>query len=59
MMQSIDDCQVLIAGGMGWGAYESLKSRGIETVVTDVGNIEEAVNQYLQGKLTNHMERLH
>ena len=59
MAQSIDDCQVLIAGGMGWGAYESLKSRGIETIVTDVENIEEAVKFHLQGKLPNLMERLH
>jgi len=59
MMSNIDDCQVLIAGGMGWGAYESLKSHGIETVVTDVENIEEAIKLYLDGKLTNLMERLH
>jgi predicted Fe-Mo cluster-binding NifX family protein len=59
MMSNITDCQVLIAGGMGWGAYESLKSRGIETVVTDVENIEDAVKLYLKGKLPNLMERLH
>jgi predicted Fe-Mo cluster-binding NifX family protein len=59
MAQSIDDCQVLIAGGMGWGAYDSLKSRGIEAVVTDIANIDEAVNLYLQGNLPNLMERLH
>ena len=59
MAETIADCQVLIAGGMGWGAYESLKSRGIETVVTDVDDIEKAVTLYLQGKLPNLMERLH
>jgi predicted Fe-Mo cluster-binding NifX family protein len=59
MAQSIGDCQVLIAGGMGWGAYESLKSHGIETIVTDVENIEEAVRLYVEGKLPNLMERLH
>ncbi len=59
MAQSIDDCQVLIAGGMGWGAYESLKSHGIETIVTDVQNIEEAVRLYVDSKLPNLMERLH
>ena len=59
MAQGIADCQVLIAGGMGWGAYESLKSRGIETVVTDVENIEVAVRLYVDGKLPNLMERLH
>ena len=59
MAQSIEDCQVLIAGGMGWGAYDSFKSRSIETVVTDVAEIDEAVSLYLQGKLPNMMERLH
>jgi predicted Fe-Mo cluster-binding NifX family protein len=59
MAQSIDDCQVLIAGGMGWGAYDSLKSRGIETIITDVNDIDEAVKTYLQGNLPNLMEKLH
>ena len=59
MMENISDCQVLIAGGMGWGAYEGLKSRGIEPVVTDVDDIEEAVKLHLEGKLENQMERLH
>jgi predicted Fe-Mo cluster-binding NifX family protein len=59
MAQSIDDCQVLLAGGMGWGAYDSMKSRGIETIITDVKNIDEAVELYIGGKLSNLMERLH
>jgi len=59
MAQSIDDCKVLMAGGMGWGAYESLKHRNIEAIVTDVESIEEAVKLYLAGKLPNLIERLH
>ena len=59
MMENIADCQVLIAGGMGWGAYESLKSRNIQPIVTDVKSIDEAVKLYLEGKLPNLMERLH
>jgi predicted Fe-Mo cluster-binding NifX family protein len=59
MMGNIDDCQVLIAGGMGWGAYESLKNRGIEPLVTDADSIEEAIKLYLAGNLPNLMERLH
>ena len=50
---------MLITGGMGWGAYESMKSRGIEPIVTDFENIEEAVMLHLQNKLPNLMERLH
>lgn len=59
MAQNILDCSVLLAGGMGWGAYESLKSNNIEPVVTDVTDIEEAVKLYLEGNLPNLMERLH
>ena len=59
MVETIADCQVLIAGGMGWGAYESLKSCGIEPVVTDVESIDEAVKFHLADKLPNLMERLH
>ena len=59
MARSILDCAVLLAGGMGWGAYESLKSAGIEPVVTDVADVEKAVGLYLEGKLPNLMERLH
>jgi predicted Fe-Mo cluster-binding NifX family protein len=58
MAETIADCQVLIAGGMGWGAYESMKSYNIEPVVTDVESIDEAVKLYLAGKLPNLMERL-
>ena len=59
MAEAIADCQVLLVGGMGWGAFESLKSYNIEPVVTDVENIDEAVKRYVQGELPNLMERLH
>ena len=59
MAETIADCQVLLAGGMGWGAYESMQARNIETIVTDIGGIDEAVNLYIAGKLPNLMERLH
>ena len=59
MAETIADCQVLLTGGMGWGAYDSMKGYSIEPLVTDVENIDEAVNLYLAGKLTNLMDRLH
>jgi len=59
MAETISDCQVLLAGGMGWGAYEGMKSYNIEPVVTDIKNIDEAVKLYLEDKLPNLMERLH
>lgn len=59
MASTCDDCQVLLAGGMGWGAYDSLKGYGIEPIITDIANIDEAVQAYLDGAIENLMERLH
>ena len=59
MADTIVDCQVLLAGGMGRGAYESLKSYNIKPVVTDVGDIDQAVRLHVDGKLPNLMDRVH
>ena len=59
MLANIHDSQVLIAGGMGYGAYESLKNSGIEPIITDVEGIDEAVKLYMEGKLVNLMKKLH
>ncbi len=59
MLANILDSQVLIAGGMGYGAYESLKSAGIEPIITDSELIEEAVDLYLAGSLVNLVDQLH
>ena len=59
MAEAISDCQVLISGGMGWGAFESMRSYDIEAIVTDIQNIDEAINLYIAGNLPNLMDRLH
>jgi predicted Fe-Mo cluster-binding NifX family protein len=59
MAETIADCEVLIAGGMGWGAYESLKGYGIRPIVTDVGDIREAALRCAKGDLPDLMERVH
>ncbi len=59
MVVAIADCEVLLAGGMGAGAYESMKQANIRPVVTDVANIDEAVQAYLAGSLKDHVEKLH
>ncbi len=59
MADTITDCEVLIAGGMGWGAYESLKGYGIRPVVTDEGDIQNAALRYAKGELPDLMDRLH
>jgi predicted Fe-Mo cluster-binding NifX family protein len=59
MLDAIGDCQVLIARGMGAGAYDSIRAAGIRPIVTDVLMITDAVRTYLEGKLVDHVERLH
>jgi len=59
MAQAINDCQVLLCRGMGMGAYDSMKSLGIQPILTDIAGIDEAVKAYLDGHLVDHVERLH
>jgi len=60
MAKEISDCQILIAGGMGRGAYERLFENGINVIMTDKLDINDAVKTYIEGKLTNlYNERTH
>ena len=59
MAEVINDCQVLLCGGMGLGAYESMKDHGIRPIVTDLQDIDQAVKAYLAGTIVDHADRLH
>ena len=59
MSQAIQDCEVLICGGMGMGAYQSMQSFGITPLVTQIREIDEALQAYLSGDLRDETERLH
>jgi predicted Fe-Mo cluster-binding NifX family protein len=59
MAGSIADCQALLCGGMGMGAYESMRRLNIRPIVTDLRDIEAAVQAYLDGTLIDHTEKLH
>jgi len=60
MAREIGDCQVLIAGGMGRGAYDRFFSNGINVIMTDVREIKQAVELYIKGDLNNlFVERTH
>lgn len=59
MLEPIQDCAALIARGMGNGAYHALKLHQIEPFITDLVEIEDAVQAYLAGALVSHTERLH
>ncbi len=59
MTSAITDCQVLLAGGMGAGAYDSMRAANIRPIVTDLPTIDDAVRAFLAGTLVDHVELLH
>lgn len=59
MSETIADCEALLCGGMGMGAYQSMVTRGIKPVVTDIWDIDQAVIAYAEGKIVDQVNRLH
>ena len=59
MIEVIQDCEVVLARGMGRGAYQHMQEAGIKPVVTDIESIHEAVRAYVEGTLIEHTDRLH
>lgn len=54
----IEDCDVLIAGRMGLGAYGDFRQSGLEVIATDVTGIDEAIALYLEDKLPHTEDRV-
>jgi len=59
MAEAISDCQVLLCRGMGKGAYESMKTSGIQPIVTDIEMIDDAVVACIEGTIVDLTEKLH
>ena len=59
MVEAIRDCQILLARGMGAGAYYSMEQAGIRPVITDIANIDEAALEAAQGTIVDHKEKRH
>lgn len=59
MAEVIADCKVLLCGGMGMGAYDSLRRLNVQPIITDLREIEVAVQTFIDGKLVDHTELLH
>jgi predicted Fe-Mo cluster-binding NifX family protein len=59
MAEAITDCEALLCRGMGAGAYHSMQQRGIRPIVTDLEDIDEAIQAYLNGTIEDRVDRLH
>jgi len=55
----IDDCEIVIARGMGHGMHQRLQAANIRPVLTRIAVIDTAVTAYLEGRLKEHPELIH
>jgi len=59
MFKDIRECDVLVTRGMGRGAYLGLQELGIKPIVTDIADIDTAIQAILDDTIVNHTEELH
>ncbi|MCP4044827.1 MAG: hypothetical protein GY732_02415 [Gammaproteobacteria bacterium] len=59
MFKDIKDCDFLLARGMGRGAYQGLEQLGVKPIITDIVDIDAAVQAVMDGTIVNHTEELH
>lgn len=59
MIAPITDCAYLVARGMGRGAYDRITAAGIQAVVTDIVDPDEAAIACADGLIVNLVGRLH
>ncbi len=53
------DCQVVLCRGMGNPAYEKLVQAGLKPILTDIVDVETAVQAYLAGTIIDNPRRRH
>ncbi len=56
MAAEISDCDILVAGGMGRGAYESFSRAGLNVILTDRASIDDVLTGIIDGSLKNYAQ---
>jgi len=59
MLSVIADCQAVLAGGMGLGMQRNLEEVGIRPLLTDLQDIQEAVQAFIDGRLAQRPDLAH
>ena len=54
MVAAIEDCAVVIAGGMGQGAVRSIQSMGMDVYTTRLDSIEDALKEFHGGEVKQY-----
>ncbi len=55
----MSSCHILLARCMGHGAYNGLQHLGIQPIITDIPEIEKAVQAVIDESIEDHPEHLH
>lgn len=56
MLSGIDDCQIVIANGVGKKMFEELVRAHKEVYITEASNVRGAINHFIRQTLRNHPE---
>lgn len=59
ILEALQECSAVISHGMGWRIHEDLRNKGIKAFVTEVEDIQKAIELFLEGKLVDRTEMLH
>jgi predicted Fe-Mo cluster-binding NifX family protein len=59
MTENVMDCQILVARGMGFGAYQHITEAKLKPIITHNQSIDDAVREIINGTIVNHEEKLH
>ena len=51
------DCESLVVGMIGTGAYNHFTSSGVRVIATDVKDVDEAIDLYIKGNL-DHLPKM-
>jgi predicted Fe-Mo cluster-binding NifX family protein len=59
MLNNARDCQYILAGHMGGGAFRSIVEGGIVPILTDMKDPDEIIKAMIEDRLENQTDRLH
>jgi len=59
MLTAISDCEIIVAGGMGQGAYQSMQENGMKVFVVSMDEIDQALEAYIAGNLEDMADLVH
>jgi len=54
----IKNCELIITGRIGLGAYTDMNNSGINVIATDVKSIDDAISLYLEDNLPHREDRV-